>query len=865
MFPFSSKSLGVFQSIKLWVNQNQKNIIKGIWGAALFIVFFISGMLLLAGSSGIPTFEQLENPEYDEASIIYDEKGRPFGKYYVENREPIKFKDLNPNIHKALIATEDARYYSHSGVDIPALARVAIKTLLLSDESSGGGSTISQQLAKLLFQRPYMKDMGFINRTITLVGTKLKEWITAVRLERNFTKEEIIALYLNKFEFINGAHGIQVAAQTYFNKNQDELSIDEAAVLVGMLQNPSRYNPKRFPTLSKERRNVVLSLMKRNGIIDKKAFDTLSEKEIDMSGFMRAQQSDGPAPYFRAELTKFVKEILAREDIRKTDGTPYNIYTDGLTINTTINLDYQRYAEEAVKEHMLWLQEKFDRVWKNRDPWKYDADWAQREIREKIFLRRMKASDRYTSLREKNLGDMILSINKLYPDLPTSDNVFKALISISDGKSSFSREIRNTNINEKFKEDYEKLISNNIWSLYKQKYLEHEESFKKEFDTPVKMLVFDYELGEKEVEMSPKDSVRYHNMFLQNATVAVDPKTGYIKAWVGGINHKYFKYDHATTRRSVGSTLKPFVYAAAMSFGGISPCQEFDDIQYTIAPGDANFDLNKEWSPANAIGEFTGNKFNLYHGLLYSKNSITVGLVKELGNVSIIRDLLDNAGISKTERLADGRLAVPEVPSICLGAVDIRVLDMVGAYTCFANQGIYTQPIFIKNILDKNGKTLYTAVPKRKPAINPLYNAVMLDMLKNNMRSSYGLGLKSQYGGKTGTTNDFSDGWFMGVTPELVVGVWTGGDDKWIRFLSLENGQGYVMARPVVMKLLKKLEADSSNIYNYNAKFSPPPVGFKELIDCEKFKKVSVEAEQDSLMNNKLRQDQFDEEFDEEF
>ena len=855
----------MFQSIKEWASVNQNTIIKSIWIVALSAITFVVGMLIWAGSSGLPTFEQLENPQYDEASVIYDDKGRPFGKYYIENREPIVFQDLNPYIHKALIATEDARYYAHSGVDIPALARVAVKTLLLSDKSSGGGSTISQQLAKLLFKRPSMKNMGFFKRSMTLVETKLKEWITAVRLEKNFTKEEIIALYLNKFEFINGAHGIQAASQTYFNKNQDELAIDEAAVLVGMLQNPSRYNPKRFPELSKERRNIVLSLLHQNKVIDDVALDSLINKEIDMSNFMRAKQSDGPAPYFRAELTKFVKEILQNEDIKKSDGTSYNIYTDGLTINTTIDLDYQKYAEEAVVEHMSWLQERFNRVWENRDPWKYDADKEQREIRQKIFLMRMKASERYASLRAKNLGEMITGIHRDFPNLPTSDNVFKALISISDGKSSFRKQIENNAINEDYKEDYQKLISNTKWPIYKKIYLEHEEAFEKEFDTPVKMMVFDYELGEKELEMSPKDSVRYHNMFLQNATVAVDPKTGYIKAWVGGINHKYFKYDHATTRRSVGSTLKPFVYTSAMSFGGISPCQEFDDIQYTIAPGDANFNVDKEWSPANANGEFTGNKYNLYHGLLYSKNSITVRLVKELGNVTVIRDLLDNAGISKTEQLADGRLAVPDVPSICLGAVDIRVLDMVGAYTTFANQGIYTQPIFIKNIIDKNGKTLYNAVPKRNPAINPLYNAVMLDMLQNNTSGSYGMGLKSQYGGKTGTTNDYSDGWFMGVTPELIIGVWTGGDDKWIRFLSLENGQGYVMARPVVQKLLKKLESDTTNIYNFDAKFARPPEGFEDLIDCEKFKQVSVEAEQDSLLNNKLQQDQFDEEFDEEF
>ncbi len=852
-------------SIKEWIHKNTKLLIVCIWVIVLSIIVFVIGILSWAGSRGIPSFEELENPQYDEASVIYDDLGRPFGKYYIENREPITFDELNPFVHKALIATEDNRFYSHSGVDIPALFRVAIKTILLSKESSGGGSTISQQLAKLLYQRPSMRGMGFWQKTKTLVEAKLKEWITAVRLERNFTKEEIIALYLNKFEFVNGAHGIQAAAQTYFNVNQENLTVDDAAVLVGMLQNPSLYNPKRFPKGSMKRRNVVLSLMNRDGHIDNTMLDSLSTKEIDMSHFMRAQQSDGPAPYFRAELTKFVKTLLEEENIKKTDGSSYNIYTDGLTINTTINLDYQRYAEEAVAEHMQWLQKRYDNVWDRKNPWTYEADDIQKKIRKETFIKRMKSSERYANLRRQNLGDAIDNIKNKYPNIPTSDNVFKALIAISKGKSSFRKEIEKGKIKEQFRPEYQKLISSNKWDLYAQAYREHEEIFEKEFDTPVKMLVFDYENGEKEVKMTPRDSVKYHNQHLQNATMAVDPKTGYIKAWVGGINHKYFKYDHATSRRSVGSTLKPFVYTAAMAFGGMSPCQKFDDIQYTIAPGDAGFYVDKEWSPSNANGEFTGNKYNLYQGLLYSKNSITVRLIKELGNVEIVRDLLDNVGISKTETLSDGRLAVPNVPSISLGAVDIRLIDMIGAYTTFANQGVYTQPIFIKNILDKNGRVIYTAVPKRKTAINPLYNAIMVDMLRNNTAGSYNMGLKSQYGGKTGTTNDYSDGWFMGVTPELIIGVWTGGDDKWIRFLSLENGQGFIMARPVVQKMLKKLESDSTGIYNYKAKFASPPEGFSDIIDCEKFKQVSVEQEQDSLLQTKTQLDQFDEEFDEDF
>ena len=851
--------------IKAWASHHETPIIKWIWRLTITGTALVAALLLYAGLTDAPSFEELENPKYDEASVIYDDKGRSFGKYYVENREPISFDQLNPHIHKALIATEDARFYAHSGIDFWALIRVAFKTVLLQDRSSGGGSTISQQLAKQLFSRPSMRNMGFVKKTWTLITTKLREWITAVRLERNFTKEEIIALYLNKFEFINGAHGIQSAAQTYFGKNQNQLNVAQSALLVGMLQNPSLYNPRRFPDIAKERRNTVLKLLSAQDYISKVELDSISARDIDMTNFMRSEQSDGPAPYFRVELTKWLRDLFERENIRKPDGTTYNIYTDGLTINTTIDLDYQRYAEESVAEHMKWLQKRYDRVWKNQDPWTYEADSLQKIIRQDILSRRMKASERYANLREKNLGQSLEAIQKKYTNLPTSDNVFKALIEISEGKSSFKKQADLGNLDMTFEESYKKLLVSEAWPSYKEKFLTHEAIFIKEFDTPVKMMIFDHELGEKEVEMTPRDSVRHHNMHLQNATLAVDPKTGYIKAWVGGINHKYFKYDHATSRRAVGSTIKPFVYTSAMAFGGISPCQEFDDIQYTIAPGDAGFDVDKEWSPANANEEFTGNKYNLYHGLLYSKNSITVRLLKELGNVEILRNLLEAVGINTKENIGNGKIAVPSVPSISLGAVDLRVIDMLGAYTTFANQGVYTEPIFIKNIIDRNGKVIYTAIPKRKAAINPLYNAVMVDMLRNNTGGQFGMGLKSQYGGKTGTTNDYADGWFMGVTPSLVVAVWTGGDDKWIRFTNIDDGQGYVMARPIFQNLLKRLEKDSTNIYDPNIKFANPPAGFSELIDCAKFKQLSVSDERESLLNSKVRQDRFDESFEEEF
>ena len=844
-----------------------KYFTKGLW--VLIIAGIVSGFVLFfyLSKQDLPTFSELENPEYDLASIIYDNDNVAFGKYYVENREPLKFEEISPKIVNALIATEDERFYSHSGIDLQALVRVAFKSLLLRKESSGGGSTISQQLAKLLFDRPSLRGMGSLKRAFKLAEVKFKEWITAVKLEKSYTKEEIIAMYLNKFEFINGAHGIQAAAQTYFNKDQAILDVEEAAVLVGMLKNPSLYNPLRFPDKSRDRRNVVLTQMRKKDLLDKRQFDTLTSKAIDMSGFNRKNQSEGPAPYFRAELTKWLRDLFEKENIRKADGSLYNIYTDGLKIHTTIDLEYQILAEEAVIEHMKDNQDRYWRVWKNRNPWTYDSDEVQRGIRADILERRIKASDRYLEMRTAVMGAITADIRKKYPDLPLSDNVIKALIAIKNKKSYFAQEESRRRLESDYKKAYERLMSDeSMWLKLISQWDALQERYQKEFNTPVPMKVFDYnEEGFRLDTMTPLDSVKYHNQILQSGLLAVHPETGYIKAWVGGVNHQFFKYDHVNSRRQVGSTIKPFVYSTAIGVQGISPCQEFDDIQYTIVPGEANFYVDKEWSPANANGEFTGNKYNLFHGLLYSKNSITVRLIKEMGNVEVVRGLLRNVGIDVDYEVAEGKVAVPNVPSISLGAVDISLYDMAGAYTTFANNGMYTQPIFIKNITDKNGKVIYTGIPQKNLAINPTYNAVMIEMLRNNVGGRYGLGVKTPVGGKTGTTNDYADGWFMAITPELVVGTWVGGDDKWIRFLSLENGQGYVMARPIVQKFLKKLEENPDSGFNPEAEFKRPSSGYGYLIDCERYKQILPEDEQAEIQQQKKKKEVFDEEFDEEF
>jgi len=839
-----------------------KQVDKITWMFALAIFIIIISVFSIIGLSDLPSFQELENPKYDLASIVYDVNGVQFGRYFVENRVPVEFQDLSPHLKAAVISTEDDRFYKHSGIDLRALFRVGIKTFILRQESSGGGSTISQQLAKLLFTRPNLKNRSFIERTYLMIVIKLKEWVTATKLERSYTKEEILALYLNKFEFINGAHGIESAAQIYFGKNQEDLEVHEAAMLVGMLKNPSYFNPMRFEQRTKERRNLVLEQLSKAKYITNEEKIGYQAKEIDMTSFKTSAQSEGPAPYFRVELTKWLKELFTKENIKKNDGSEYNIYTDGLKIYTTIDLEYQKYAEEAVFEHMEWNQKRFDRVWKNRDPWTYEADDIQKKTRADILESKNKNSERYLNLRNKYLNEPLAECKTLFPEMELSDNVIKYLVESEKSKKS----IHNNDLFSKFTKDqknnYQDFLKLKAWENLKDSYNRLQENYKKEFSTPVKMKVFKYsENQEIELEMSPYDSVRYHNMHLQAGMLAVDPLSGHIKAWVGGINHKYFKFDHATMRRSVGSTMKPFVYTQAMAIQGISPCQEYYDIQYTISPGDAGFEVNKEWSPANATEKFTGNKYNLFHGLLYSKNSITVKLLKEMGTVEPIRNLLHNLGVNKELRLSNGSLAVPNLPSISLGAADLTLIEMTGAYTAFANNGTYTQPVFVSKIEDKNGKVIYNATPTKKSAINPLYNAVMVEMLKNNVGGRFRLSIKSEIGGKTGTTNDYSDGWFMGITPTLVIGVWTGGDDKWIRFLTLDDGQGYIMARPIAEKLLKKLESSPNKIYDSEARFPKPPQGFEELINCEKFKQISVGAESRNILSEKLKREDFDDEF----
>jgi penicillin-binding protein 1A len=751
---------------------------------SLLFLVFVAYLLIVE----VPSDQALRNPEIKEASKIYDAKGRWFGSYIKENRSLVTYKDINPHIKTALIAAEDNRFFEHSGIDFRAVMRVFFKSILMKKKESGGGSTITQQLAKQLYPRPYLKKKNSILRYFLLFKSKIKEWIIALKLEHLYSKEEIMTMYLNKFEFINAAHGIQAASITYFNKNQSDLDLIEAATLMGMLQNPSMYNPLKYAKRCESRRNEVLNKIE---VLHEIKLDSLKSRPLNMSTFNRYKYIEGPAPYFRMVLAKWLEKTIKEKNLKKSDGSFYDIYSDGLSINTTIDLDYQKYAEKASNEHMQLLQAEFWKEWKHKDAWTFEANEDEKIKRQASLIQKAKESERFAHLQKRYSGKKL------------------------------------------------------------------EEVFEKEFHTAVAMKVYDLKLGEKTVTMTPMDSIRYHCMHLQNAFITLDPRSGQIKSWLGGLDYKYFKFDHATSRRSIGSTMKPFLYTTAMAYGKVKPCTMYKDQSYSIAPYEANFQNKELWAPHNATDVYTTLMYNLYHGLLYSKNSVTVKLLKDMGTIEPLRDLLDKVGISKNERLANGRLAVPQLPSVCLGAVDISLLQLIGAYSTFANEGVYTEPIFVLNIKDKNGKTIYAADQVTRRAIDPLYNAIMVDMLKNVVSGEFTMNLKSENGGKTGTTNDQSDGWFMGVTPTLVGGVWTGADDKWVHFRSIDIGQGYFTARPVFERFVKKLEADKSHLYDPTVRFPTPPAGFKELTNCAKIKteplpeflrpKLRVIVEADSL------------------
>ena len=841
--------------IRLERRPTYKKIIIGLWVTLIAGILGFAALMFYASYGKIPSFESLENPKNNFASVVFTADGSTLGAgYFRENRVPVDYDAISPNVINALIATEDERFHDHSGIDFRGLMRVIVKTVLLQDQSGGGGSTISQQLAKLLFTGQAAKNIS--ERGIQ----KLREWITAIKLERTYTKEEIMTIYLNEFEFINGAFGIKGAAETYFGVSQDSLNVQQAAMIVGMLKNPSYFNPVRRPERTQKRREVVLKQMARAELLSPTEYDSIRALPLGLN-FNRKTYRDGLAPHFRIVLRNKLMAILKSENAqKKADGSNYDIFVDGLKIYTTLDPKIQAHAEAAAVEHMKGLQKTVFREWRNLDPWTYIEDkeeWDDykneegeevfdkeaekkrlRTIRQNVLKRLIRETDLYASLKKKHIGKHIDALKKEYPDVRLRDSDLERMLNSNKGIATLISENR---ISAKQASNYRKVQKSASWKSVETNWKPFQKDVKESFEKPTKMTVFAYnDRMETDTVMTPLEAIKYHRMFLQIGSMAVDPITGHVKAWVGGVNHKYFQFDHVTSIRQVGSTFKPFVYATAIQNQGFSPCMEVLDVQHTIKVGEGNFTLGEDWSPAN-FSDFTNNRVNLFDGLKRSLNSVSVWLMKELGSPKPVVKIVARMGIDTKSTYGNGQKRILPVPSLALGATDLSVQEMTGAYTVFANNGIYNKPIFITRIEDRNGRAIYEDEIVERKALDATANYVMVDMLK---RAAYGKRdfhkIKTEAGGKTGTTNDHVDGWFMGITPNLVVGTWVGGEDQWIRFRNKSLGQGGKMAYPYWAKLMVKLEGDKSIDFNTKAKFFKPPGELGIELDCSLYQNTDI-------------------------
>lgn len=758
-----------------------KKQIKILW-IIYFSSFGLVALLFLAVTLGLlgpmPKFEDLENPRSNLATEIYSADQALLGKYFVENRSNVHFEDLPPGLIHALIATEDARFTEHSGVDARSVMRVLFKTIIGRRESSGGGSTITQQLAKNLFPREKNPS------AFTLFSTKLREWVTAVRLERNYTKQEIIAMYLNTVDFGSHSYGIKSAARTFFNKTPDSLNVQESALLVGILKAPTRYSPIRNPKNALGRREVVLGQMRDYKFITRQEFDSLKAIPIDMTNFRVQDHTAGMATYFREYLRSMLTAPEPEEENyrdhdqyladlaewdhnpaygwchknKKADGTSYNLYKDGLRIYTTINSRMQQYAEEAVIEHLGGeLQNDFYRHWKGVRKAPFDWRLSEEQI-DGLIMAGIKRSERYQNLVRANLP---------------------------------------------------------------------EETIKRIIRTPMPTRVFSWK-GEIDTVISPYDSVKYHKWFLLSGLMSMEPQTGYVRAYVGGIDFNYFKYDHVkTARRQVGSTFKPFVYTVAMQEGEFSPCSRIPNVpvSFDLPTGDI-------WEPRNSSDYKEGEMISLKEALANSVNYISAFLIKRYSPGPVI----------KIARKMGVKSDIPEVYSICLGTPDLSLYEMTGAFSAYANKGVFIEPIFITRIEDKHGNVLARFSPRSEEAMSEETAYIMLSLMQGVVESGTGARLRGRYGltaqiaGKTGTTDNNSDGWFMGVTPNLATGVWVGCEDRSVHFRSTALGQGANMSLPVWAIFMKKVYADPSLKVLQSDKFEAPGVDMSDFLDCSKFK-----------------------------
>ena len=797
---------------RLFGKISYRSIFLGMWAIVLFGLLCIFLSFIYVAKTKMPNTSELENPKFEQATIVYSSDGREVDRYFRKNREWVKFEELSPYVIDAVIATEDHRYFDHSGIDARGTARAFI---LLG--TRGGASTITQQLAKQFFT-PLRS-----NNPVLRIWQKMKEWVIAIEFERRYTKEEILAMFLNKFDFYYGANGISAAAQVYFGKNQRDLSLNEAAILIGMLKNPYFYNPNRNPEIAKSRRITVLSQMKKHKFITEAEYHENRATELDMSRFRRKENYGGLAPYFMAELKKYVRNLLDEKGITKPGGETYDLDMDGLKIYTTIDSRYQIHAEAAMKNHMTVLQEKFAAAWKNRDPWEYVVDGQSKSSRITVLNDHIETTDQYRALREQYLQPIIREISTEYSEARLWNNDIRRLFKAETDPKYLSELISRDYINRSQKSTYEDILKSKNWPRLKKAWKDLENAVRKEFNTKRKMTVYSHK-GPIEMVMTPIDSIKYMLNFLQLGSVAMDPQTGYVKAWIGGVNYQNWKYDHVTSNRQVGSTFKPFLYTAAI-MNGYSPCYKIEDKQYTIPAGDPNFGLSKSWSPKNSRGEFTGEEITLTEALKKSLNSASIWLMIQLGSVNEVTQIAENMGIEKGK--------IGSNPSIALGAVNLSVLEMTSAYSTYANNGVSVNPVFIEKILDKNGVLIYQDEPSQRRSIPENYNYAMVSMLKN-AGSAVAYKIKSDFGGKTGTTNSHVDGWFMGITPRLVVGTWVGGEFPWIRFTNFDLGQGSVMARPFYLDLMSRIESDSKINFDTDIQFTQPSIMDIEL-DCSKY------------------------------
>lgn len=722
---------------KLW------KIFAGVW---VFIFLFFT-MLSLGWLGFMPSFEELENPQSNLASEVISCDGEILGFIGIENRSNVSFNEIDSNLIHALIATEDARFYEHSGIDMRSLGRVLVKTVIGRHSSSGGGSTLTQQLAKNLFPRERKSKIG-------ILYSKFKEWVVAAKLEHNYSKNEILSMYLNTVDFGSNAFGIKTAAKTFFNTTPSELKIEQSAVLVGLLKAPSAYSPVMNPENSLRRRNVVLSQMAKYDYISQEVCDSLQQLPLDMSRFTLQTHNEGTATYFREYIRDYMKKWC--KDHKKPDGENYDVHKDGLRIYTTIDSRMQRYAEEAVAEHMgNSIQPAFFKEISRRRSKSPFVNLSSSQV-EKYLLRSMRESDRYLDMKEAGCSE---------------------------------KEIR------------------------------------KAFDHKVRMRVFAWKGGKPgyiDTLMTPWDSLVYYKSFLNVGLMSVEPGTGYVKAYVGGINYRHFKFDNVTgSRRQVGSTFKPFVYACAMR-NGLCPNSQVPNSEVCFENTDGD---GTDWCPKNSTDARVDEMVTLRWALANSVNYVSAYLMKYHTNPSEVIELVRKMGIKSD---------IPAVPAICLGTSDLSVAEMAGAMATFPNHGEYVEPIFITRIEDNKGIVLATFTPDRNDALDEQTSYFVVELMKGVVDGGTGGRLRYKYkleyplAGKTGTTQNNSDAWFIGMTPKLVTAVWIGGEVRSIHFNSMTYGQGAAAALPVFGLYMKKVY-DDPKIGFYKGGFDVPA---KLEMDC---------------------------------